>query len=724
MLASLLLSCLFILTSVLAHTQDEWALQCPQPGFGPFNDAAQCGVGSACVVSDLGTIVRTTDYGQTWTRTVLGVDWDLVSVKFFKNGKGVCITRNGGAFFTKDAGVKWSANLPGADSPRQLNDVSFIDSTTWVGVGDGGVVWLTTNSGVNWRQRVSSATTKLKGVACPDMNTGIAVGEGSTILRSSGGLSEWLNVLDDSLTTLEDVVFVDSKRAIAVGYREGGVIYTSTDAGKTWTYQTLPSVPKLTGIVFYNTLQGSIVGVNGTVLTTADGGDTWKVQSIGVPRTSDSLTGILYFDIQHQLTFGYDNLLATSDGGVVWSDCIKAPATSHLNRITFVDSDHGIAVGSSGGIVSTTNAGGTWISHQSGINSDLLDVSMADVKHGAAVGARGAIVTTDDGGETWSPIPSPTASALNGVACVAPSVLTVIGDSGKIYRTVNNGLTWTQQRIGSTQKPFDMTRYKCTSVSFSGLRHGFVVLVVSPATKYDSSLVIHTTNGGDDWSITNPDASNLRSITAADTLVAMAVGIGGVAGLTRDGGVSWSSLYLGSRDVWYQVAFRDTASYAILGSDGIVWEQEAGKNYASLQKISNAGLKSISTAGKHAYTVAGSFTAGVIYRSSDGFIPTDVETLPSLSPPRSDLQCYPNPAQDHVTIRLEGEHVGPIRVELVDVLGTSISMLCESQCSGGRCECTVSTNTLAGGMYLLRVTDLGEMQGGTLFQTATVIVAP
>jgi hypothetical protein len=101
-------------------------------------------------------------------------------------------------------------------------------------------------------------------------------------------------------------------------------------------------------IDFVDTLQGWIVGEEGTIFYTTNGGFTWTSQMSGIANT--------------------------------------------FYAVDFVDSLNGWVVGAGGSILRTRNGGDSWIIEPSPTNADLYAVCFVDTNHGWAVGSDGTIV--------------------------------------------------------------------------------------------------------------------------------------------------------------------------------------------------------------------------------------------------------------------------------------------------------------------------------------------
>jgi photosystem II stability/assembly factor-like uncharacterized protein len=71
---------------------------------------------------------------------------------------------------------------------------------------------------------------------------------------------------------------------------------------------------------------------------------------------------------------------------------------NRLLGVSFVDANHGTAVGVGGTIVRTTDGGATWVTQTSGTTNNLRGVSFTDANNGTVVGEHGTILRTTSGG--------------------------------------------------------------------------------------------------------------------------------------------------------------------------------------------------------------------------------------------------------------------------------------------------------------------------------------
>ncbi|MBK7160312.1 MAG: hypothetical protein IPH77_17705 [Ignavibacteria bacterium] len=110
-----------------------------------------------------------------------------------------------------------------------LNSVCFVNANTGFVCGDGGSLYKTVNSGLNWSISNSGITTEnLNAVSFSDENNGVAVSKGGKIFITSNGGSDWTVNAGVTANDLLDVKYF-SDGIIAVG--NNGTILTKETAG-------------------------------------------------------------------------------------------------------------------------------------------------------------------------------------------------------------------------------------------------------------------------------------------------------------------------------------------------------------------------------------------------------------------------------------------------------------------------------------------------------------
>ncbi len=195
----------------------------------------------------------------------------------------------------------------------------------------------------------------------PDGQHGWAVGStgaAGEILTSIVGTingEDWeqLPLPASASSSLLGVNFITPDSGWIVGYN--GKIYATTDGGHSWQQQTSGTSRKLYRVHFVNSLTGWITGgwQDGSsflVLKTTNGGNTWQNLSFG--STCYSCLDIYFSDEQNGWICGHDNLLDphihhTTDGGLTWTNQTVPAGSGVPYAIDFADENIGWATTSS-----------------------------------------------------------------------------------------------------------------------------------------------------------------------------------------------------------------------------------------------------------------------------------------------------------------------------------------------------------------------------------------
>ncbi len=244
---------------------------------------------------------------------------------------------------------------------------------------------------------------------------------------------DWKRLRQRSVTEaiLQSVTFVDEKHGWVVGLN--GTILATTDGGQTWKKQNSATDVLLESVNFVDGEHGWVVGFRGTILATTDGGQTWKTQNSG---TEKYLNSVAFVNRKRGWIVGSDGtVVSTTDGGQTWEKHDSGTA-GWLQCVAFPDEEGGWAFGSGGTILATTDGGRTWTRQSTGSDVYLYSVAFVDGKHGWAVGQGETILATADGGSTWQTRNSSTELeqlSLKSISSVDREHGWAVGDNGMMF---------------------------------------------------------------------------------------------------------------------------------------------------------------------------------------------------------------------------------------------------------------------------------------------------
>jgi photosystem II stability/assembly factor-like uncharacterized protein len=130
------------------------------------------------------------------------------------------------------------------------------------------------------------------------------------------------NLTTDEIQIYDDLFSVSAPtpdHVVAAGY--WGAIYVSRDAGKTWTKGRSGTRRLLYGVSMADDRKGWVVGQEGTILRTEDGGLTWTKQETNKEAEGSHLFSVHALDANTAWAVGdWGTRIFTDDGGKTWQD--------------------------------------------------------------------------------------------------------------------------------------------------------------------------------------------------------------------------------------------------------------------------------------------------------------------------------------------------------------------------------------------------------------------
>jgi photosystem II stability/assembly factor-like uncharacterized protein len=224
-------------------------------------------------VGNLGTIVRTTNSGDTWTRlTNVGASEALQAVTFATPDTGWVVGSSGAILRTFDAGASWTKVN---ETSNTLRSVAFAGTLHGWAVGDGGVILGTHDRGLNWFIVQPAVTSNdLRTVVRRSESVAWAAGELGAAPRTvvTPDSTAWVNGNAGAANDIWGASFPTDLNGYAVGTNGVGTVIRTEDGGNTWSQQAPNAQFQLNAVYFVDGLRGWVVGDNGTIRHTARGG--------------------------------------------------------------------------------------------------------------------------------------------------------------------------------------------------------------------------------------------------------------------------------------------------------------------------------------------------------------------------------------------------------------------------------------------------------------------
>ncbi len=238
-------------------------------------------------------------------------------------------------------------------------------------------------------------------------------------------------------------------RVIAVGSPGiAGTVFDqvmySTNGGDSWQLGNFSATADedLNGISMVNALTGYVVGDEGGVHKTTDGGVTWSPTT--ATGTTTELEKAVFLNVNTGYVFGDDgNNYKTTDGGSSWTPYVWGGGTNDVYTASFVDVNTGWAAGQSGNLYKTTDGGATTTSQTSNVGTSIIySIKMLDANTGWLSSTTGKVRRTTDGGVNWDTCDVPFSTTVYSVNFVDQYNGIVTGTIGRVFRTRDGGTTW------------------------------------------------------------------------------------------------------------------------------------------------------------------------------------------------------------------------------------------------------------------------------------------
>jgi photosystem II stability/assembly factor-like uncharacterized protein len=476
-----------------------------------------------------GRIQRTLDGGLTWTTVWSGKGAFLGAIAFVGQKQGMALGIQRGRLIvlrTSDGGSTWSTLRPRPPlEPWDLLDdeLHLIDADTAYTTPDPAYFMVsqsvrTTDGGRTWRL----AHFRSPG-AFVDRLTGYSIGyredrECSTIRKTVDGGRTWREQLCSS-TPLFAIEFLDRDRGFAGGgwplineHGPGRILLRTNDGGRSWTriyrdrrggYRT--GIDPFVALWFFDGAHGwARTGAckccpsalcAGKVMTTSDGGKTWRGNGAGVQLGT-----------------------ATRSDALLIPSCVDGPCEVLWRTSNAARSWHpvgGLPVRSIGRIYAA--------------GSDVF-LETDDT----------AVYASADGGRTWRFLPAlsrPRALWAERALALRPGLVALASYSGAVSVSTNGGRAFRTVPLRRNAEIF--------ALAFADSRRGLGVTGTVEhfcADRYGGRTLYATTNGGRSWQKLPLAPFFIGSVGYTDGLIAAVGDLPGcrpALGISRDGGKTW-----------------------------------------------------------------------------------------------------------------------------------------------------------------------------------------
>ena len=267
------------------------------------------GPSTVLVGGSMGNFFRSTDRGGTWTTTESGTRY--YALDFADSLNGVAVGWRGTVVKTTDGGQSWT-EIRGING-FEAYDVQMFSPSSFVVGSASGRVYKTTNGGATFVERPLPVTTggNVKTLRFFNDNVGFASGEMGRIYHTTNGGVIWdsLYYAGSSFNNIEDIAFVGDSVGFAFGER--GRVWTTTNRF-TWDSvgTSRPAILTLWEAHFLDRSRGYVGSQNGQIFRTTNSGASWAMVSDTAGLSGRDVIDIALVDS----TRGY----AVAEGGVLF----------------------------------------------------------------------------------------------------------------------------------------------------------------------------------------------------------------------------------------------------------------------------------------------------------------------------------------------------------------------------------------------------------------------
>ncbi len=273
--------------------------------------------------------------------------------------------------------------------------------------GAEGVILQSADKGATWAQLESPANSDLR--ASDSIGGAIAVvGEGGGAFLRADGSDTWLDISLNLSVDFRGMAMTSATSLVAVG-PEGAIWQYSDD---TWMQRDSGVTTNLNDVSFFDSNLGMIVGDNGTILATNDGGESWEYREAAEGLVAD-IVALDYYS-------GIRAYAVTDEGNIVKS----------------IGSPSGTAVGYVWELVEIESENGT-----TSLGLELSSIDVSSVNKFLVSGPSGYAALSLDGGNiiTSQMNPLPTINDFNHILFLNLFEAVIVGADGVILFSDNAG---------------------------------------------------------------------------------------------------------------------------------------------------------------------------------------------------------------------------------------------------------------------------------------------
>ena len=303
-----------------------------------------------------GATVRSEDAGSSWNAVGEQLPRAFNRMRATPAGLAFAVGPRGTLARSLDGGRTWAE--VGVSTAENVIDASWVDEFTGYAVDEAGTVLRTVNGGASWQVLETGYSATPQAVLALSANEVLLIG-GRGILRSANGGRSFTRVRARIVarTRLFNVDRAGS-RVFAYGSKN---IVASRDRGRTWQKVLRPRKALLSSLDFVSARTGFVLGQDGQVFKTRNGGRRWSdLSGVG----SDNATGMSFGTAARGYLalsrFGDDSsgyLLRTTDGGRSWRPQLVSSGKPAADGLVSAGANEAFLIADGSQLLFTTSGG-------------------------------------------------------------------------------------------------------------------------------------------------------------------------------------------------------------------------------------------------------------------------------------------------------------------------------------------------------------------------------
>jgi RHS repeat-associated protein len=573
--------------------------------------------------SGVGTVYKTVDGGDTWTKKLDDnlTTTDLKKVYFVDNNTAYAVGIDGRLLKSTNGGLHWSAVATSVSA--SISDIFFRSDVgnTEKGIGFiGGDLYRTYDGGKTWQQTTITPSSNGNLVAHSikrSDNSGYIISEKKLFKTTNGGLS---------FTALNGPTLTSGVTYVSVDQAEGNMntvlvitsnnkVYRSIDAGASWV-----------DISAGNSVTAAVVTGSSKALITLSNGDIYSTNNLTAitPTWTSSLSdanNYTSFDVRKDGSTLYVYALDKTTRGISLSDnngaswttnSVNSSVVNTLADVSAAPSGLLLALGANGQMGYSSDNGANWSSVAQELSPlALYGVSSASGNTVCAAGLDGTILKSIDGGDNWVQQVSATSETLKDIKALSATTVKTGGTNGVILSTTD-GSSWTNVSVSGVTSDFN-------SLSTNGSQ----TLLVGNSGKVVSDF------GGSMASMTTPLSSNLYGSAIYNNSYALSVGAGGVI-LKYNSTDGW----VNKTDMQALVLFAtdmldESTGYAVGKNGTVVKTNDAGYHWINQNAATTKNLNAVDFIDDNTGVIVGN--SGIILKTTNGGATYTAQTIGSTN---------------------------------------------------------------------------------------------